>query len=202
MLAFIYSTCVYLSVVFTCLVVNRCCVLSVVCRVVQRLSSQYQGVCPVTSDTSSEATTVSCQHSEQSSLSPPPPPVTVAAVAESCSEMVNDEETETSSTLDEADVSQQLMMKTPVRYHLTTLHAHSQSVSACYLFSNLHSHLTPVMPLITLTATYFRHCFISVLHVVVVMSPLRRHIFVCFMAKSAFWKGFSALAPYTGVRPI
>ena len=34
------------------------------------------------------------------------------------------------------------------------------------------------------------------------MSPLRRHIFVCFMAKSAFWRGFSALAPYTGVGPI
>jgi len=31
------------------------------------------------------------------------------------------------------------------------------------------------------------------------MSPLRRHIFVSFMAKSAF---FSALAPYTGVGPI
>ena len=30
----------------------------------------------------------------------------------------------------------------------------------------------------------------------------RRHIFVCFMAKSAFWRGFSALAPYTGVGPI
>jgi len=34
------------------------------------------------------------------------------------------------------------------------------------------------------------------------MSPLRRHIFVCFMAKSAFWRGFSALAPYTGLGPI
>ena len=34
------------------------------------------------------------------------------------------------------------------------------------------------------------------------MSPLRRHIFVCFMAKSAFFGGFSALAPYTGVGPI
>jgi len=30
----------------------------------------------------------------------------------------------------------------------------------------------------------------------------RRHIFVCFMTKSAFWRGFSALAPYTGVGPI
>jgi len=30
----------------------------------------------------------------------------------------------------------------------------------------------------------------------------RRHIFVCFMAKSAFWRGFSTLAPYTGVGPI
>ena len=30
----------------------------------------------------------------------------------------------------------------------------------------------------------------------------RRHIFVCFMAKSAFWRVFSALAPYTGVGPI
>jgi len=30
----------------------------------------------------------------------------------------------------------------------------------------------------------------------------RQHIFVCFMAKSAFWRGFSALAPYTGVGPI
>jgi len=28
---------------------------------------------------------------------------------------------------------------------------------------------------------------------VIIMSPLRRHIFVCFMAKSAFWRGFSAL---------
>jgi len=34
------------------------------------------------------------------------------------------------------------------------------------------------------------------------MSPLRRHIFVCFMAKSAFLRGFSALAPYSGVGPI
>jgi len=34
------------------------------------------------------------------------------------------------------------------------------------------------------------------------MSPLRRHIFVCCMAKSAFWRGFSALAPDTGVGPI
>ena len=30
----------------------------------------------------------------------------------------------------------------------------------------------------------------------------RRHICFCFMAKSAFWRGFSALAPYTGVGPI
>ena len=30
---------------------------------------------------------------------------------------------------------------------------------------------------------------------VLFMSPLRRHIFVCFMAKSAFLGGFSALAP-------
>ena len=35
-----------------------------------------------------------------------------------------------------------------------------------------------------------------------IMSPLRRHIFVCFMAKLAFLGGFSALAPYTGVGPI
>ena len=41
---------------------------------------------------------------------------------------------------------------------------------------------------------------LSVVHLF--MSPLRRHIFVCFMAKSAFWIGFSALAPYTGVGPI
>jgi len=41
------------------------------------------------------------------------------------------------------------------------------------------------------------HCFISI-----IMSPLRRHIFVCFMAKSAFWAGFLALAPYIGVGPI
>jgi len=34
------------------------------------------------------------------------------------------------------------------------------------------------------------------------MSPLRRHTFVCFMAKSAFLGGFSVLAPYTGVGPI
>ena len=40
------------------------------------------------------------------------------------------------------------------------------------------------------------------LRLLVVMSPLRRHIFVCFMAKSAFLGGFSALAPYTGVGPI
>ena len=33
------------------------------------------------------------------------------------------------------------------------------------------------------------------------MSPLRWRIFVCFMAKSAFWF-FSALAPYKGVGPI
>jgi len=39
-------------------------------------------------------------------------------------------------------------------------------------------------------------------HSFIIMSPLRRHIFVCFMAKSAFWRGFSALAPYTGVGPI
>jgi len=38
--------------------------------------------------------------------------------------------------------------------------------------------------------------------VVVVYVAARRHIFVCFMAKSAFWRGFSALAPYTGVGPI
>ena len=30
----------------------------------------------------------------------------------------------------------------------------------------------------------------------------RRHICFCFVAKSAFWRGFSALAPYTGVGPI
>jgi len=35
-----------------------------------------------------------------------------------------------------------------------------------------------------------------------IMSPLRLHIFVCFMAKSAFWRVFWALAPYTGVGPI
>jgi len=33
------------------------------------------------------------------------------------------------------------------------------------------------------------------LYCVIIMSPLRRHIFVCFMAKSAFWEGFSALSP-------
>jgi len=38
--------------------------------------------------------------------------------------------------------------------------------------------------------------------ILIIMSPLRRHIFVCFMAKSAFLGGFSALAPYTGVGPI
>jgi len=27
-------------------------------------------------------------------------------------------------------------------------------------------------------------------HYVIIMSPLRRHIFVCFMAKSAFWVFF------------
>ena len=43
---------------------------------------------------------------------------------------------------------------------------------------------------------------LEVLHTQLFMSPLRRHIFVCFMAKSAFWRGFSALAPYTGVGPI
>jgi len=40
------------------------------------------------------------------------------------------------------------------------------------------------------------------LFVTLFMSPLRRHIFVCFVAKSAFWRCFSALAPYTGVGPI
>ena len=40
------------------------------------------------------------------------------------------------------------------------------------------------------------------LRMIFFMSPLRRHIFVCFMAKSAFWRGFSALAPYTWVGPI
>ena len=30
----------------------------------------------------------------------------------------------------------------------------------------------------------------------------RRHIFVCFMPKSAFWRAFSTLDPYTGVGPI
>ena len=34
---------------------------------------------------------------------------------------------------------------------------------------------------------------------VVVLLIVVVHIFVCFMAKSAFWRGFSALAPYTGV---
>jgi len=38
--------------------------------------------------------------------------------------------------------------------------------------------------------------------VTVIYVAARRHIFVCFMAKSAFWRGFSALAPYTGVGPI
>ena len=37
---------------------------------------------------------------------------------------------------------------------------------------------------------------------IIIMSPLGDIIFVCFMAKSAFWRGFSALAPYTGVGPI
>jgi len=37
---------------------------------------------------------------------------------------------------------------------------------------------------------------------VVVLLIVVVHIFVCFMAKSAFWRGFSALAPYTGVGPI
>ena len=32
------------------------------------------------------------------------------------------------------------------------------------------------------------------LYLKIIMSPLRRHIFVCFMAKSAFWRGFSAPA--------
>ena len=39
---------------------------------------------------------------------------------------------------------------------------------------------------------------ILVVVIVVVMSPLRRHIFVCFMAKSAFWRGFSALSVHRG----
>jgi len=47
------------------------------------------------------------------------------------------------------------------------------------------------------TVVLLWNCIISI-----IMSPLRRHIFVCFMAKSAFWRGFSALAPYTGVGPI
>ena len=53
---------------------------------------------------------------------------------------------------------------------------------------------------------YYQHVtLISVifkLYCYLFMSPLRQHLFVCFMAKSAFWRGFSALAPYTGVGPI
>ena len=37
---------------------------------------------------------------------------------------------------------------------------------------------------------------------VVVYVAAGQHICFCFMAKSAFWRGFSALAPYTGVGPI
>ena len=48
------------------------------------------------------------------------------------------------------------------------------------------------------TVLLLLYCYLHLL----IMSPLRRHIFVCFMAKSAFWRGFSALAPYTGVVPI
>ena len=42
----------------------------------------------------------------------------------------------------------------------------------------------------------FYNCtFCSFLLFLLFMSPLRRHIFVCFMAKSAFMAFFSALAP-------
>jgi len=44
--------------------------------------------------------------------------------------------------------------------------------------------LSALLPLIANTGIIF-----------IIMSPLRRHIFVCFMAKSTFLGGFSALAP-------
>jgi len=49
--------------------------------------------------------------------------------------------------------------------------------------------------------TLSTHNFVKYWPIFKILS-LRRHIFVCFMAKSAFCRGFSALAPYTGVGPI
>jgi len=40
-----------------------------------------------------------------------------------------------------------------------------------------------------------RHVSPMYVQIYLVMSPLRRNIFVCFMAKSAFLGGFWALAP-------
>jgi len=62
----------------------------------------------------------------------------------------------------------------------------------------------PETPILLATAQQWRTVFCVVCtpsQGTVIMSPLRRHIFVCFMAKSAFWRCFSALAPYTGVGP-
>jgi len=35
-----------------------------------------------------------------------------------------------------------------------------------------------------------------------IMSPLRQHIFVCFMAKSAFWGGFFGPSQGWWVKPL
>jgi len=53
---------------------------------------------------------------------------------------------------------------------------------------------------------YFLFCYeaycVFIITVYYIYVAARRHICFCFMAKSAFWRGFSALAPYTGVGPI
>jgi len=84
---------------------------------------------------------------------------------------------------------------------------------ACHLLLVCAWHLTIVTLMRLAAATTKRaYCPLCSMHLVFsvglhhlvpfIMSPLRRHIFVCFMAKSAFWRGFSALAPYTGVGRI
>ena len=83
----------------------------------------------------------------------------------------------------------------------------SSSISSYYLaslpssFSS--SSLVPIaVDFTTFFCVIFLFTFIDRYSVDYNYVAARRHIFVCFMAKSAFWRGFSALAPYTGVGPI
>jgi len=62
----------------------------------------------------------------------------------------------------------------------------------------LHSLFYVLLQLFVVTAIILSFKFYCKFYYV----AARRHIFVCFMAKSALWRGFSALAPYTGVGPI